>query len=706
MSRQRKFPPIPIRLDGATTTATVAKLKRTMKKAAAVRPLRQQCRNLMSRIVSIYAAEVAAEEVGNTGGGRAVGAESQCPVGLLYGRVQSGKTNAMVLSAAIAIDNGFRTIVVFTSDVIDLVEQTRRRFESSLDGPLVYSSDQHVRWTVDEPHVRQHMPQHGLVVVCAKNPKRVKALLKFLDAVGAYDVPALIMDDEADQATPDTKLRKRSKAGETTATIRPSRIHSLAFGNDPQVVSVRSKLRHNFFLQVTATPQALFLQPDAGQMRPELKFLLEPGTGYLGGDFYFDRKKVADGEVPLAYVDPSEPVQLEGVETPEGLKKAVSYFLLANATMRKKGVGDGTGRMSMLLHTSVKVTEHSNLQRKLDQYLSSLHSDPASNDMIWQKAYAELARSVRRLPQLDELKTAVLQSLHLRRIAAVNYRTGRINYGPAANFIIGGNILGRGLTIENLLVTYYLRTAGVTQMDTMHQHARMYGYREAEREYLRVFLTKNVAQRFNHIHESEKTMRELIRAEETDPIPVPLGDGLRATRSAVVDPNAVGMIFKGSQVYPILPVHDLPELAAITAGLDEQIAEAFGGQIVERQYLEITVTELIRLIEQVPVHESEPGSWNFAALRATLISLESVERSSRALLYVRKMNRQGPELESGALFGGEQRDARGKNCPVLFMIKETGSIRKGWSDVPFWYPTISFPRKMTSRIFHKQPVPV
>lgn len=699
MSKPKKYPTVPVRLDGSTVTATARNLASGMS-ATAVADLSRQCRDLMSKVTAIYQADVATGEVGAQGSGRAGASATPGPVGLLYGRVQSGKTNAMVLSAAMAIDNGFKAIVVFTSDVVDLVEQTRRRFESALNGPLIYSSDQKLQWTNETEHVRHHMPTHGLVVVCAKNQRHVTDLLTFLEAVGASDVPALIMDDEADQATPDTRLRSRSSAGETTTGVPPSRIHSLAFGNDPQVVSVRSKLRHNFFLQVTATPQALFLQPDSGQMRPELKFLLEPGTGYVGGDYYFERSKVANGEVPLVYVEASEPTRLERGDTPHGLKKAVSVFLLASAAL-SRNAGAGGRPTSMLLHTSVKVTEHSKLQTRLAAYISSLDSNPSANDAIWQEAHAELARSVPNLPPLPQLKATALQSLHLRRIAAVNYRTGRINYGPAANFIIGGNILGRGLTIANLLVTYYLRTAGVTQMDTMHQHARMYGYRNAERDYLRVFLTKNLAQRFNHIHESEEAMRALIKAGETEPIPVPLGARLRATRPGVIDPTAVGMIFSGSQVYPILPVHAVSDLAQITAKLDRALRVMCGGGLVEKQYCEISIGQLIGLLEQVPVDDLEPGSWNAVALRATLLSFEKVERSSRALLYIRGMRRKGPELESGALSGDEQKEARRKNCPVLFMFKEDGSIGNGWSGVPFWYPTVSFPVNMTSRIFSK-----
>ena len=58
------------------------------------------------------------------------------PTSLLYGRVQSGKTAAMVLTAALALDNGFKIVMVLTADNVELVRQTSDRFRD-LDGPRV-----------------------------------------------------------------------------------------------------------------------------------------------------------------------------------------------------------------------------------------------------------------------------------------------------------------------------------------------------------------------------------------------------------------------------------------------------------------------------------------------------------------------------------------------------------------------------------------
>ncbi len=65
--------------------------------------------------------------------------EGGAPTALLYGLVQSGKTIGMILTTSLCIDNGFRSVVVLTSNNVALVRQTASRFKA-LDGPRVFSS--------------------------------------------------------------------------------------------------------------------------------------------------------------------------------------------------------------------------------------------------------------------------------------------------------------------------------------------------------------------------------------------------------------------------------------------------------------------------------------------------------------------------------------------------------------------------------------
>ena len=96
-----------------------------------------------------------------------------------------------------------------------------------------------------------------------------------------------------------------------------------------------------------------------------------------------------------------------------------------------------------------------------------------------EKGYRELGRTLDALPPFDAVIADLRQRLPRRQVITVNSDGAAADFSRGINFIVGGNILGRGLTIENLLVTYYLRSAKISQMDTMLQHARMFGYRFA-----------------------------------------------------------------------------------------------------------------------------------------------------------------------------------------------------------------------------------
>src|SRR5690349_15869331 len=85
---------------------------------SALETIRTQASQVLESIVDAYTTNVASGEVGSTGRAKAstlAPRSGPCPTGLLYGRVQSGKTAAMIVTSALAIDNGFRVLVVLTS---------------------------------------------------------------------------------------------------------------------------------------------------------------------------------------------------------------------------------------------------------------------------------------------------------------------------------------------------------------------------------------------------------------------------------------------------------------------------------------------------------------------------------------------------------------------------------------------------------------
>src|SRR5260370_4185877 len=137
---------MPINTDGPITLATSANLIAGVRSRpmgpVAVDAVLSQASEFANRLVSTYELSVAGGEVGAGGSARASEAPPigpRAPSALLYGRLQSGKTAAMVLTAALALDNGFRLVIVLTADNIELVRQTANRFRD-IEGPRVLST--------------------------------------------------------------------------------------------------------------------------------------------------------------------------------------------------------------------------------------------------------------------------------------------------------------------------------------------------------------------------------------------------------------------------------------------------------------------------------------------------------------------------------------------------------------------------------------
>jgi hypothetical protein len=642
-----------------------------------------QASSLLERILAAYEADVAQGEAGAEGSARASTAAplaGQCPTGLLYGRIQSGKTLAMIATAALAIDNGFRVVVVLTSDNVKLLEQTASRF--SAIKAILLSSDRATTWADDAKHIRKNLAETGLVLVCQKNQSHLDTLVGFLQEIGAADYPAFILDDEADQATLDTTLNARS-SGRANAPKFGSTINRRTVRNDrPDEAgrSVREVLRHYVFLQVTATPYALLLQNVDNPLRPRFTKLLEPGDGYTGGESFFSVEHVDEELPPLMFVREEESDELErGMSTPPpGLVAALAFFLVAAGA---QAVMDPVVRarvQNFLCHTSQRQMEHEKVSDLIRDFLElvgdELRKPSVGGEVLvhLEKAHADLKRTVPAAPSLEAIVADIRQRLPRRQVITVNSTGSNAEFTRGINFIVGGNILGRGLTIENLLVTYYLRRAKVSQMDTMLQHARMFGYRQSLMPYTRVALPERLALRFHRIHTAEASLRNLLSdGDRLERIPVEVGEGLRATRQGVLDTRSILAYTPGQHLYPLAP------LVTREAQREHEKAKAetlrLGGAFLDeklwRNPVEVSVEDLTRLIALLPYDDRDEDSWDPKAIQSVLRS-NAQRFEGNGFLYTRKMARK--KISQGALSGDELKKLRTMGKPVVCVFLDTG----------------------------------
>ncbi|MGB3935947.1 MAG: Z1 domain-containing protein [Burkholderiales bacterium] len=671
-----------------------------------------------------YEASTAAGEVGQEGSARATDAQPlrESSTALLYGRIQSGKTAAMIMATALAMDNGFRIVIVLTANNVTLVRQTANRFRA-LGGPTVlsaYKGPDDYEWVDRLDELRADIPDDGLVVVSGKDPTHLPEVIRLLQQLDAAGYPSLIFDDEADAATPDTTLAARS-SGRANAPAMASTIHrrvvqNTAPGQAGQ--SIREALPHNLYVQVTATPYVLLLQRPDSPIRPSFVHLLEPGEGYCGGDEFFGRfdPAAAEPEAPVVLVADTEAQTLLAARraaAPAGIAESIAFFLLAGAAHAllvhaRRFPENGYKHLS---HTSVRMHHHDQLVTLVQRHLHDLRGmlrEPQRDTTraTFADAYAELMRTSEaiaaawnRMPSLDDLLQVVADNFRQSEVIKVNAYSGQAEYGPAYNFVVGGNILGRGVTIDDLLVTYYLREAQTSQMDTVWQHGRMFGYRRELMPFSRVYLPHRLADRFQDIHEAEMTLRQ--GADEMSrgrPIPISVVQGARVTRPNALEPEAVRLYRPGTQIFPRYVVSD----RALVGDSNREILEILTRANVpldeaQRQlrFRTVPIPTLVRLAQLVPIRDDDDGRWDPDAVSAVLESL-SGDYGGEGAIYVRSFERgQQDRLQTGVLSGQEVDLARAQRRPVLALVFN------GEATAPeYWYPTLYMPANARSQVFN------
>jgi hypothetical protein len=595
--------------------------------------------------------------------------------GLLYGLIQSGKTSIITVAAAMAADNGFRCMLVLTSDIDLLYDQTLERVRKALRGlPVLGKKD----WK-DAQRFERHLRASALVVVCSKNGSKLKSLLEAFKAAHAGGLPTLIIDDEADQASLNTFTSKGS--------TQVSKINEV-------ITELRNFFPLNTYLQVTATPQALFLQRPDHRYRPTFTVLSEPGPGYVGGEAFFDASGTLLRDVDLHEVDllrtTHQPSPTGAV--PPGLKRALCAFLVA-ATTKLIRHPDRDG-YAFLCHVSVNKRDHEHIVDLIERFredaVAVLRSprSPKHRQFVdsLREAYTDLGTTEQDIQPFDQIVEKIQFYLPGATIRLVNATTNEeVELDSVYNIFVGGNKLGRGVTIKNLLVSYYGRNPKRPNADTVLQHARMYGYRQGDLGLTRLFLPDKLAEHFRLIHQMESALRDLVERHPQGKFEgLYISSPLQATRRNVLDPNAIGYYVAGRMYNPAYPLRT-PDVTRHTTSIDGKLAR-FANSL---QGYSISVDLVIDLLREcLPDPQRGIELWEPKTLVTAIEKIRGVLGRSDAWLIVQRGRRlRQPRRETQGIHDSGEDQHVLRTVPTLFMYRQDAN----GSEVEVWWPQIRFP---------------
>ena len=273
--------------------------------------------------------------------------------GLLYGRVQSGKTNNIIMSIAVLIENGaFKFFIVLTSDNVSLFEQTLSRIGLALRNVNVIGYKDIINGNVTADTVKSRIGHNGTVIVCTKNSSNLRKLNVFLDGISKSAGTAVIFDDEADFGSLNSKQNRDEE----------SAVYSL-------IEQLHSSFSATKFVEVTATPQANLLQNPESPRHPHFIIQIEPGDGYVGGSMLYnlEDQAVVDGHqryIPDEEVEAMLDNDASDPRPPESIYKALCTFFMGGALKSLESHGRST--FSMLVHISAKKSVNSRLYKLVD----------------------------------------------------------------------------------------------------------------------------------------------------------------------------------------------------------------------------------------------------------------------------------------------------------------------------------------------------
>jgi hypothetical protein len=479
--------------------------------------------------------------------------------GLVLGYVQSGKTANFTAVIAKAADAGYKLVVVFSGIDNGLRRQTQLRLNRELTG---YPGDPPN--AVEQPPVGKQWHQfttdaldgdfnrgrantaalqgsQPVLLVVKKNGAVLKRLQAWFEEASEdmrRALPALFIDDEADQASVDTKGSYQQEEGFDA--------NDPDF-DEPAVINRRIRSLLNLFprrvyIAYTATPFANVLIPHdnyGGSVGDDLyprDFIVDlpKPREYFGTEEFFGRLDPESGEeVPgldvLRDVPDSEVAQLIGNnELVPSLEEALCAFLLSGAARAQRGKAGAP--CTMLVHTTQRIADQTPTRQLIESRFNELKDEwryDKHNGLrdrlkaLWDTDFTPATKEVdeQRLVDFEAIEGYIHSFAKAVEVLEINSERGDVldfDLHPSLKAIaIGGNKLARGLTLEGLLVSYFARQS--PQYDTLLQMARWYGYRGGYEDLTRIYTTGTLQGWFADLALVEHRLRQDIRMYEMVP---------------------------------------------------------------------------------------------------------------------------------------------------------------------------------------------
>jgi len=484
--------------------------------------------------------------------------------GLLLGKIQCGKTRAFVGVMGLAFDRGIDVCVVLTKSDDGLVEQTLARMKYEFRYYLtnvnmnraiieVHKTDKDMPFSLDQINKRKN------IFVTHKNATRLKYLIQLFKNTDFKNKNVLIIDDEADFVSRAFYSRNNDiEAGKIALLI-------------DEVAQIPKFCR---YLQVTATPYSLFLQPDhtvqvnngsVEPFRPRFVSLVPIHENYVGGKQYFILsqnsasmysylKHIVSDECIEKLLDENKHARVynnaQSTVVYEDLRKALMSYFVASAIrqLQEEKLKQQFYNSCFFMHISTATKDHRFEKLVVDNILNAWNDEVTKNNgkalyPLFKDAYEDMQASNIAgnslgeinifMPTINDVWNRILDifkdGAYIVQIVNSKNKTllgndGQLKLTSPLNIFIGGFKLDRGITIEHMLGFMYGRNPQEKQTDAVLQHHRMYGNRSKEdMAVTRLHTTQRLYDVMEWIDNMDHQLRKIfIKAMQNPGAPMPM----------------------------------------------------------------------------------------------------------------------------------------------------------------------------------------
>jgi len=708
---------------------------------------------------------------------------------LLLGKVQCGKTDTFLSIMGLCFDRGIDVAVVMTKGTNTLTKQTIERLNKEFrffkdDGTygqkvVIYIYDildLYKRGGLSDYQLND--PANKFIIVCKKENTNLKDLIELFENNEILRrKKVLVCDDEADFASRAYYQRK----GELSLLRIAEHIEK--FFTLP--VFCR-------YLQITATPYSLYLQPDgtvqlrdgqeASPWLPRYTGLVPIHDKYIGGKQYYVDSQEGEiddegifhpanmygclyqpvDQICIDILSARNEFYLESrahSENLDSLNFAVVSYLFATAvrSIQTKKKSNKKYYSSCLIHCEINKHKHAWQEELIteiiedikqaflhkansDLHILDLESDAyeslkLSNELgnrqglINEKfpTFAEVEAEVKRILEYNDYTINVVNSEEPGKVATMLNDKGQLRLEQALNFFIGGSILDRGITIDNMLCFFYGRDPKKFQMDTVLQHARMYGARDKEDMACTRFFTTpdiyDVLKTMNvfddYLYQYLKAHRDTVQTDEFTSMVIGYDSRISPSAQNKYTPANTKVLKPYQRTYPVgFQTIEPSENNKLTKKIEEVLQHAVEGKEANEDGFYLVhyndVVEILSLIRESYTYAIEYNNvgleWDINDMVTPLEHL-TYDTDGMVLVTVRGDRNLSRERENifdkrgrfiDAPEAGGEINIDKKNAidrPVLVLLKQNGLKDLGWRGTAFFWPVLTTPQNMNAGIF-------